>query len=311
MSPEMAPSFPSSPLSSTSKTTEPKSRLVLGGASLNGLTKSEVFDLLDCAQSFGVSEIDTAPTYGTSEYLIGAYNRINPGLAINTKVGRVVENTSKSISITDQLSRSMELLNCSFLNNVFIHSLPPRQWREQGFLENLRLAQNSGLMKGVGYSGDNSDLLESKDELFDTYMFTYNYMDRSNTPFFLNDSSTKQIYLKRVLANAPWNMPASSKIKYFLGMRLLKKQMLDNQSYEFRYLQMKRDSNFQKLNLRTFLKFALAAVGNNSKIIVGVSKIRHLEQLIKIEAEINIINSPTEFGSWQKFQKEHKWKAII
>ena len=86
------------------------------------------------------------------------------------------------------------------------------------------MAQNSGLIRGVGYSGDNSDLVESKDEIFDAYMFTHNYMDRSNIPFLLSDSSKKQIYLKRVLANAPWNMPASSKIKYFLGMRLLKKR---------------------------------------------------------------------------------------
>lgn len=64
------------------------SRVILGGRAWYDWSHSELSKLLITAAQMGVSNIDTAPSYGKSEYLLGHVLKDSPKFKISTKVGK-------------------------------------------------------------------------------------------------------------------------------------------------------------------------------------------------------------------------------
>jgi len=80
------------------------------------LQESEARDLLNSAWDLGFEFIDTAPSYGDSEELLG---RINPKQIIATKV-TVIPNSLKDIELSIEQSKSK--LNLNSIPLIFVHN---------------------------------------------------------------------------------------------------------------------------------------------------------------------------------------------
>lgn len=129
-------------------------------------TDDEVLALLTEADNLGITLLDTAPAYGTSEARLGKALQQLPGLAsrcvISTKVGETFDATSGSSSfdfspaaIRQSVERSLTRLERSTLDIVFLHSsgADADVLTEQKPLETLQRLQSEGLIRVCGFSG--------------------------------------------------------------------------------------------------------------------------------------------------------------
>ena len=108
-------------------------------------------EILDYAQNNGISEFDTAPTYGNAENLLGKFldQRQKPKISskINQKDCFSVDNMLK------QIQKTLTLTKASQIKNLYLHDPEPYnkikfQIIREGFLEAL----NRGLTEHVGAS---------------------------------------------------------------------------------------------------------------------------------------------------------------
>jgi aryl-alcohol dehydrogenase-like predicted oxidoreductase len=195
-------------------------RFVYGAAKASDLNENLAYGVMSQLYEHGLREVDTAPSYKNSEILIGSMQQDFPNLRINTKVGLDSEGAFTSDHIKESLHRSLENLRVGSINTLFIHSVPTREIQSSA-LKALKEIKEQGLCKGIGYSGDGEDLiwaLKNTEIDFDAIMFTYNFLDQLNLTNLTLGSSTRNIYIKRVLANGVWRKRTSKDyIKDLIG----------------------------------------------------------------------------------------------
>ena len=125
---------------------------------------NDVLELLTEAEQLGVTLLDTAPAYGTSEERLGKALQQLPGLArrcvISTKVGETWDQTGSTFDFTaDAIKRSVERslrrLQRECLDIVLLHSNGADVELLTRFkpLDTLQKLQQQGLIKACGFSG--------------------------------------------------------------------------------------------------------------------------------------------------------------
>ncbi|ABN66280.2 D-threo-aldose 1-dehydrogenase [Scheffersomyces stipitis CBS 6054] len=139
--------------------------LVVGGAVFNTQYSSNpsslpIQEILEDAFAKGLNAIDTSPYYGPSEILLGeALKKISfprQEYYICTKAGRVkLDDFDYSRdSVRKSVERSLERLNTSYLDLVYMHDIEfVKEDEIFDALKELKLLKTEGLIKNFGISG--------------------------------------------------------------------------------------------------------------------------------------------------------------
>jgi aryl-alcohol dehydrogenase-like predicted oxidoreductase len=146
---------------------------------LRGAPLAIIERLLGKAHDAGVNVIDTAPCYGESEELIGRATQCwRKHFHILTKCGHAAgldfadwtpELVEKSIE------RSLRRLRTDYLDVVQLHSCGEAELRRGDLVEALKRAQDKGMARYVGYSGDGrAALYAASCGAFDTLQISIN-----------------------------------------------------------------------------------------------------------------------------------------
>jgi len=141
-------------------------------------TSKESHETIDKAKDVGINFIDTAREYSGSEFLLGQHLRNNPNSDFNI--------TSKTFSHTangsqHDIDRSLATLGLSEIPLYQLHDISTFDaWsevndEENGAITGLKIAKHRGLIKHLGVSCHNSDLLTEiiQSNIFDTIMIEY------------------------------------------------------------------------------------------------------------------------------------------
>lgn len=183
-----------------------RKNIVFGAAKLDNLNLNTANELLSRIYDLGIREIDTAPSYSDSELFLGRNIHQFPDIKINTKVGLNGESKITPTSIRKSVNKSLERLQIPKINTLFVHSVPSHLLNEEVFttLEDLK---RDNLCDAIAYSGDGQNLqnlINNRSLKFDTFMFSYNFLDQSNKKIMSRYESNSRLYLKRVLGNSVW-----------------------------------------------------------------------------------------------------------
>ena len=150
----------------------------LGLGAMDTPTSKESHETINTAKDVGINFIDTAREYSGSEFLLGQHLRNNPNSEFNI--------TSKTFSHTangsqHDIDRSLATLGLSEIPLYQLHDISTFDaWsevndEEDGAITGLKIAKYRGLIKHLGVSCHNSDLLTEiiQSNIFDTIMIEY------------------------------------------------------------------------------------------------------------------------------------------
>lgn len=259
------------------------SNLILGGVGFAQLDRRTADRLLAFAYDIGISGIDTAPTYGDSEEIIGSSQRIKDW-KISTKIGSPSGPRLSKKQIVQSLESSLRKLNRSNIHTCFIHSLPHANVDEV-LIDTLTLLKTQGKIQFIGYSGDGKDLdLVLTEHKVDAVMATLNVLDLSNLEIIRNFGN-QSVYLKRILGCGVFRIRPRLELIDLLE-RLSEGTPLDTNSYKFRFRKVVGFRSLIKDYPQFFFSFLLS-LGLKSKYVIGTTDVRHLGQIRKIEEEMN------------------------
>ncbi len=282
-------------------------QVVIGASRFKTLTQTELNRFLDHTQSLGINKIDSAPLYECEEK-IGNYLETNSKFLVSTKT-TYHEKSKQPLKILEEFNRSQQNLKTQNIECLFFHSTPPALISEVN-LEELSLLKGNKLIKKIGYSGADFDLSDLKfRSQLDCLMITFNALDI--TDYNLIHKSNLEIYVKRPMANFIFKGASIREFKSCIKNFLRMKRPIDTQSYQFRFEKIQGRNSFND-NLKFYTRF-LTHFNPRAKYVFGVSKIEHLDQIVKT---INILNNElTEdliayFNRLQLLSEEFKWRSL-
>lgn len=173
--------------------------------------ENTVEKILNYVLDSGINLIDTARGYGLSEERIGRYISAvrRKDAVLCTKVGYGVEGVPDWTyeCIIKGVERALLVMKTDFIDIVLLHTCPEQTLRAGDVIEALASVKSRGLVRAIGYSGDNEDLdyAVSLDQL-DCFEGSFNICDQGKASGILakirNDN--KCFIAKRPIANAPW-----------------------------------------------------------------------------------------------------------
>lgn len=230
-------------------------------------TQEEVDDLLNSALDAGLNVIDTAAAYKTSEELIGnAVSNRRKDYYLLTKCGALEGFTREDWSkkgILETIEQSLRALKTDYIDIAQLHSCSAEVLKQGEAVEALKLAQEKGYTRYIGYSGDNEDALAAIElDVFDSLQTSVSIADQSPIDGTIPLAAKKGlgIIAKRPIANAVWRnkeKPAESyHHEYWERIQKLK----------FDFLNRSMDESIAKA-----LRFTLSIPGV-STMIVGTTK---------------------------------------
>ncbi|MEM8960896.1 MAG: aldo/keto reductase [Acidobacteriota bacterium] len=179
----------------------------------------ELDHLLGVAAELGVTLLDTAPAYGTSEERLGRLLQGRPHrnrperFWISTKVGETSTPEGASFdfrprAIRESVERSLRRLKVERLDLVFLHA--GADDREAfGGVETLRSLQDEGKIRWIGASTKTVDGALAARNLCDALMLTYNLHDRSQEAV-LDQARDTIVLIKKPLASGHASSPAEA-----------------------------------------------------------------------------------------------------
>ena len=188
------------------------SLLGLGAGAIGSadLGEGEVSRLLHGALDLGISLIDTAPSYGTSEERIGRHLAGRRAeTVLSTKVGYGVPGVPDwtGDAIVAGVDLALRRLRTDRLDVVHLHSCPLDVLRRDDVLEGVRRMSASGKVRVAAYSGE-GDALEFAigSGLFGAVQASVNVCDQGALRRILPNAAERGLGIigKRALANAPW-----------------------------------------------------------------------------------------------------------
>ena len=144
-------------------------------------TDREVVELLDLSHSLGITLLDTAPAYGSSEQRIGRLLQCRQDWVICTKVGEEFLNGKSFFDFSADhvrysIERSLRDLNTDYLDIVLIHSdgNDLHVLESTDCLETLMALKQQGVIRAVGMSSKSVEGGRMAVESTDAVMVTYN-----------------------------------------------------------------------------------------------------------------------------------------
>lgn len=244
--------------------------LGLGGSEMGyqHLSITAAKRLLNEAVDAGITAIDTAECYATSEELIGeALGKRRKDYCLFTKCGHESGWSYpdwRPESLLRSIQRSLKRLKTDHVDLVQLHSCSEAELRKGTVIETLRRARELGYTRFIGYSGDSQAALYAVEcGEFDTLQTSVNLADQEALDLFLPSAENHNIGViaKRPLANVAWHngdRPPSDSYGRAYWQRLQKLK------YEF----LKADL---KETVALALRFTLSVPGVHTAI-VGTAK---------------------------------------
>jgi aryl-alcohol dehydrogenase-like predicted oxidoreductase len=229
-----------------------------------GRLLNEVIDL-------GITLIDTARGYGTSEERIGKYlKHRRHEIVLSTKVGYDIPGYSDWTydCVHAGIDAALRRLQTDVLDIVHLHSCPRTTLEEGGSMRALEEAVQAGKVRVAAYSGENEALDWAVDSnRFGSVEHSLSICDQRVIDGALARSTARDlgVIAKRPVANAPWRFAECPKGEYA-------------EEYWWRWSTMKlerRDLSWQELALR----FAAFTPGVSS-CIVGTTQLNHVQENI-------------------------------
>jgi aryl-alcohol dehydrogenase-like predicted oxidoreductase len=264
------------------------SKTVLGGGSWSNFDSYELSKLLTNARQLGISSIDTAPSYGKSEFLLGKCLEETHGFKISTKVGKAGAFRLTGKMVLESIEKSLKLLKQEKIDYIYLHSVDFKFVEDSAIDEIINL-KKFGITKKIGVSCDGNVFQDFYElGIFDGFMMTLNLVDQANYENLLVAyNAGSDITLKRALANGVFSNKIKARLLRY--RRIYSGEILGNesQSYDFRSRIMS-SHNGQQLNYSDYVRYSFS-VGYqfNANILIGTKSIKHLK---KFEESKKIFN---------------------
>jgi aryl-alcohol dehydrogenase-like predicted oxidoreductase len=193
-------------------------RTLFGAAALSQVTQEEADRTLELLLQYGVNHIDTAASYGDSEWRIGPWmGKHRKNFFLATKTG---ERTYQKAY--DEIRRSLERLQVDQVDLLQLHNLvDPDEWKtalaSHGALAAAIQARDEGLVRFIGVTGHGITVaamhkrsLERFD--FDSVLLPYSYILMQNPQYAADFTALVDLCAQRNVAvqtiksitRAPW-----------------------------------------------------------------------------------------------------------
>ncbi len=253
----------------------------------------------------GLNHFDLSPSYGLAEKSFGKIF-FKKKILLDTKLSLIKKNIKniKKIQLLDEIFHiSLDSLNVSRINILYVHSLDDFFKYKKHYLKFLKKLKKEKKINKIGFSIYNLNDLKKIIKLIipDVIQVPYNVFNQDFDNIYVNNLRKKHnikfyarsIFLKGLLLNKNVNNLKSKFVK--------KNSYLFKKYYDF----LKK----QKVNkLEACLFFALKS--NFEKIIIGLDNINHLNSLMKV---LNLKRIPNINFSNLKSNKTNmidlrKWK---
>jgi len=171
------------------KTGHMSTRTIFGSACLWQASQAEADKTLELLLEYGVTHIDTAPSYGNAEALLGPWmNRHRDKFFLATKIDKMTGEEARQ-----QLNGSLERLQVDQVDLLQLHNLTDVVGREiimgpGGALEFLIEARDKGLTRFIGITGHGLQAAKmhmgTLDRLaFDAVLLPCNYILMQNADY--------------------------------------------------------------------------------------------------------------------------------
>jgi aryl-alcohol dehydrogenase-like predicted oxidoreductase len=188
------------------------SALGLGAGSLGGddLPESAVEELLLTALDLGITFIDSARSYGSSEERIGRY--LSPRrheIVLSTKGGYGVpdERDWTASAVVRGIEEALLVLRTDYIDVFHLHSCPKDVAMRDDVLLALDRAREAGKIRVAGYAGEGDALAAAvRSSRFGAVMCSVNLFDQGSFEALLPRAAHGGVGViaKRPLANAVW-----------------------------------------------------------------------------------------------------------
>ncbi|GAA3569832.1 aldo/keto reductase [Microlunatus spumicola] len=172
------------------------------------VTEAEAAALLGTALDLGVTLVDTALSYGTSEERIGRHLRHRRhDFVLSSKGGSGVpgyEDWSPE-AVRAGIEQTLRRTRSERVDVFFLHSCPLEVLQRGDLQDTLDDAAAQGLIGIAGYSGDNEALaFAAASGRFGAIECSVNVADRWNLHHVVGRHPELGVIAKRPVANAPW-----------------------------------------------------------------------------------------------------------
>ena len=251
--------------------------------------------ILDTAIAANVVNIDTAPSYGASEKIIGQHPRTTE-FKITTKIGHISDrtftkkNVAKSI---DDFKRSLRHLRVDSCYGLLIHN--PEDVKKENFkllvraLENLK---NDGLVQKIGISAyDPADLELARQRM---------NLDIVQIPLsILNQKFVTSKYLEKLKGDG---VEIHARSIFLQGLILSKPNTLPKHLYELRpALELVwREAKQNDMSVRHLAMQYVIHTKMVDLAVLGVTSAEELNQVLETKEMCSLETN------WAKFNLEHK-----
>jgi aryl-alcohol dehydrogenase-like predicted oxidoreductase len=172
------------------------------------VTEAEAATLLNAALDLGVTLVDTALSYGTSEERIGRHLRRRRGeFVLSSKGGSGVPGHPdwSPSSVRASIEQTLRRTRSERIDVFYLHSCSLEVLRRGDLQEALDGAAADGLIGIAGYSGDNEALAYAAGSgRFGAIECSVNVVDQWNLRHVVGRVPELGVIAKRPIANAPW-----------------------------------------------------------------------------------------------------------
>ena len=248
---------------------------------------SEVIDVLDYAQQCGINLLDTAPSYGNSEQVLGDSNIQNFKIVTKTRHFGQAKISDKDVTLLiSDLNQSLKLLKKKSVYGVLVHNANDlfKPGADKIFRQ-LELLKEQGLTSKIGvsvYSYEQLEIILNKFDI-DLVQLPFNILDRR-----LVDSG-----MFKMLKNKGVEIHARS--IFLQGLLLMDMQNMASKFDRWKGLwkiwhEWLNDS--QITALEATIRYAIS-MPEISKVLVGVNAKDQLEEII-IASNGGLPNVPKE-----------------
>ena len=272
--------------------------LAYGAVSQEKVPNKTALDILRHMRSMGFDMIDTAPSYGNAQQLIGEAFHSDVGnetsLKIVTTLSAIQTDSINSADIEKvhkDFLDSLQKMNMSSIYAVLIHNSADLLKKGSDQLANLlQLLKSDGLVKKIGvsvYTPEETNIFYNRYD-FDLIQFPLNIFDQR----FLRSKSLDWLAEKQVEIHAR---------SVFLKGVLLKPEIKDGLPLSLLKQNAKFHAFLQKNNINAYeacMNFVMEQTLVD-RWVIGVSKTEQIDNMIKFISNGSSINSDLfEFESW-------------
>jgi aryl-alcohol dehydrogenase-like predicted oxidoreductase len=179
----------------------------IGGTNL---TEQEVGTILNRAVDLGLNLVDTARGYGLSEERIGRHlSWRRKDVILVSKCGYSIPDVEDWTpqAIYEGVALALRLMQTDYLDVMMFHSCPAATLKRDGVIQALERCVSNGMVRFMGYSGENEDLgYAISTGRFQVIETSVNIFDQRGISTHIAEAARRGmgVIAKRPLANVAW-----------------------------------------------------------------------------------------------------------